>query len=105
MKSDARKKTITADTVRYVAGLSRLSFDDKETDMFRAQLASILDYIDKLNEVDTEGVEPTTHALPSLRNVFRDDIPGSSLSNEEALRNAPSVKDGFFKVPRIIKDA
>ena len=106
MKCYKRKKTekITEDTVRYVAGLSRLSFDDNETARFRAQLESILHYIDKLNEVETGGVQPTTHALPTLRNVFREDVPGHSLSSEEALANAPSAKDDMFVVPKIIKD-
>ena len=96
------KKTITADTVRYVAGLSRLSFDDKDLIKFQEQLARILDYIEQLNEVDTENTLPTTHVLSSMKNVFREDEPKASLSPEEVLINAPAKKDNFFKVPRVI---
>ena len=105
MENKTQRKAITEDTVRYVARLSRLSFGDAETSLFRDQLSRILDYIDKLNEVDTEGVQPTTHALSSLKNVFREDEFRASLAPEEALGNAPARKGDFFKVPRIIKDA
>lgn len=99
------KKVITEDTVRYVARLSRLSLDDDETVKFQGQLSRILDYIEQLNEVDTEGVRPTSHVLESMKNVFREDEPTPSVSNQEALQNAPDKKDNFFKVPKIIKDA
>jgi len=98
-------KIITEDTVRYVAKLARLSFDADQASKFQDQLSRILDYIEQLNEVDTEGVPPTSHVLASMKNVFREDVPGSSVSNEEALSNAPQKKDNFFKVPKIIKDA
>lgn len=98
-------KLITEDTVRYVAKLARLSFDDDQAGKFQDQLSRILDYIEQLNEVDTEGVPPTSHVLASMKNVFREDIPGESVSNEEALSNAPQKNDNFFKVPKIIKDA
>ena len=98
-------KLITEDTVRYVAKLARLSFDDDQAGKFQDQLSRILDYIEQLNEVDTEGVPPTSHVLASMKNVFREDLPGESVSNEEALSNAPAKKDNFFKVPKIIKDA
>ncbi|MDP8298934.1 MAG: Asp-tRNA(Asn)/Glu-tRNA(Gln) amidotransferase subunit GatC [Candidatus Tantalella remota] len=98
------KNIITKETVEYVARLSRLSLDESETDRFRGQLEGILDYIEQLKEVDTEGTLPTTHVLPSMKNVFREDKLTPSLSNDDALANAPSKKDGFFKVPRVIKD-
>lgn len=98
-------KLITEDTVRYVAKLARLSFDDDQAGKFQDQLSRILDYIEQLNEVDTEGVPPTSHVLASMKNVFREDISGESVSNKEALSNAPQKKDNFFKVPKIIKDA
>ncbi len=105
MENTGRKKVITEDDVRYVARLSRLRLDEKDVTMFRGQLSAILEYIEQLNEVDTEGVPPTSHVLSSMKNVFREDEPGVSLSPEEALSNAPEKKDGFFKVPRIIKEA
>ncbi|MBL7072251.1 MAG: Asp-tRNA(Asn)/Glu-tRNA(Gln) amidotransferase subunit GatC [Candidatus Omnitrophica bacterium] len=98
-------KTITEDDVRYVADLSRLRLDDGEIVTFKDQLAGILGYIEQLNEVDVENVLPTTHVLSSMKNVFREDVLGESIPPEEALQNAPSKKDNFFKVPKIIKDA
>ena len=105
MKDAVKKKTITEDVVRYVARLSRLHLDEKEVTRFQNQLSRILDYVAQLDEVDTEATLPTSHVLSSMKNVFREDIPGESVSNEEALSNAPQKKDNFFKVPKIIKDA
>ncbi|NQT32966.1 MAG: Asp-tRNA(Asn)/Glu-tRNA(Gln) amidotransferase subunit GatC [Candidatus Omnitrophica bacterium] len=96
-------KKITEDVVRYVARLSRLNLDNKDVIKFQSQLSSILDYISQLNEVDTENTLPTTHVLPSMKNVFRDDIEEDSLSSEEALKNAPAKKGNFFKVPKVIE--
>ena len=93
---------ITKDIVKYVADLSRLSMDDAQVAKFQGQLSTILDYIGQLDEVDTENVHPTSHVLSSMKNVFRKDVSKESLSNEEALQNAPQKKDGFFKVPRVI---
>ena len=96
---------ISADTVRHIAKLSRLSFDDSQISEIQTQLGRILDYIAQLNEVDTEGTLPTSHALPSMKNVFREDDPAASLSPEEALSNAPAKQGDFFKVPKVIKDS
>ena len=104
MGKDGQKKTIDGDIVRYVARLSRLSLNDEEVSLFEGQLSSILDYIEQLKEVDTEGTHPTSHVLSSMKDVFREDKLLPSLSNEEALANAPAKKDGFFKVPKVIKD-
>jgi aspartyl-tRNA(Asn)/glutamyl-tRNA(Gln) amidotransferase subunit C len=90
-------------TVRHVALLSRLELSEKECEAYSHQLASILTYISKLNEVDTKNVQPTSHALPTLKNVFRKDASRPSLEVEEALRNAPSREGDFFKVPRVIE--
>ena len=90
-------------TVEHVALLSRLSLDDNELSEHSAQLASIVTYISKLNEIDTDGVLPTSHAVSTLKNVYRKDILKPSLSTEEALRNAPSKEGDFFKVPQIIE--
>lgn len=105
MKDAPGKKTITEDIVRYVAELSRLRLDETDTARFGQQLSRILEYIAQLNEVDTENTLPTTHVLSSMKNVFREDDPGESLSQEEALSNAPAKKESFFKVPKVIKDA
>lgn len=98
------KNTIAKDTVKHVARLSRLSLTEEEVTVFQKQLSSILDYIEQLEEVGIEGVTPTSHVLSSMKNVFRLDEVSPSLSNDEALLNAPDKKDGFFKVPKVIKD-
>lgn len=98
-------KTITDDVVKHVAKLSRLHLDDEQVGKFGKQLSAILDYVDQLSEVDVTGVQPTTHVLTSMKNVFREDEVRDSLSPDEALANAPSRSDNFFKVPKVIKDA
>jgi aspartyl-tRNA(Asn)/glutamyl-tRNA(Gln) amidotransferase subunit C len=92
---------ITREQVEYVAGLAQLELSEEEKDLFTHQLDSILSYIDKLNQLDTKDIEPTSHVLP-IFNVFREDEVKPSLSVEDALANAPDAKDGFFRVPRII---
>lgn len=96
-------KTIDRETVRHVALLARLSLSEKELDLHQKQLASILSYISKLNQIDTSAVLPTSHVLASLKNVYRKDILRPSLDPEKALANAPSRDDGFFKVPQVIE--
>jgi len=93
---------ITMAEVEHVARLARLELNEQEKEKMRAQLDSILSYIDKLNELDTSGVEPTSHVLP-LTNVFREDEVRPSLSQEEALANAPDRHDLLFRVPRILE--
>ena len=95
---------ITEDVVRHVAKLSRLSLNDKEVSSFKSQLSGILDYIAQLNEVNTEGVPPTSHVLSSMKNVFREDEVRPSLEPEEATSNAPEKEGTFFKVPNVIKE-
>jgi aspartyl-tRNA(Asn)/glutamyl-tRNA(Gln) amidotransferase subunit C len=92
---------LTADEVRHVAGLARLDIDPESVDKLAAQLEGILDYVDKLAEVDTENVPPTSHAI-DLTNAFRDDVVHRHLSNAQALSNAPSKEDGSFVVPKVI---
>ncbi len=94
---------IDKETVRRVAFLSRLSVSDEEMSGYVSQLESILNYISKLNEIDTEGVPPTSHALTTLKNVYRKDILKPSLTVEQALQNAPAKDGDFFKVPQIIE--
>ena len=88
--------------VKYVAHLARLSLSPEEEQKMGAQIANVLGYIDKLKEVDVTGVEPTAHAFP-LVNVTRPDEVRPSISNEEALRNAPAHANGLFIVPKIVE--
>jgi aspartyl-tRNA(Asn)/glutamyl-tRNA(Gln) amidotransferase subunit C len=88
--------------VKYVAHLARLSLTPEEELKIGAQLGSVLGYIEKLNEVDVSGVEPTAHAFP-LVNVSRPDEVRPSLTHEDALRNAPAQANGLFIVPKIIE--
>jgi aspartyl-tRNA(Asn)/glutamyl-tRNA(Gln) amidotransferase subunit C len=89
--------------VRRVALLSRLELSDAEVSQFSTQLSAIVEYIEKLNELDTDNVEPLAHCLP-VHNVLRDDVPKPSLSNDAALANAPEREDEYFKVPKILDD-
>ena len=93
---------ITKRDVEYVAKLARLRLSEKEKEKFTKQLDQILKYVDKLNELDTEKVKPTSHVLP-LKNVFREDKIWKSLKIEKVLENAPEKVKGFFKVPKIIE--
>ncbi|WP_339061048.1 Asp-tRNA(Asn)/Glu-tRNA(Gln) amidotransferase subunit GatC [Tepidibacillus marianensis] len=88
--------------VEHVANLARLSLSDEETKLFTEQLRSILDLAQKLNELDTEQIKPTSHAL-NITNVFREDHADESLPREIALKNAPDQKDGQFKVPPVME--
>jgi len=85
-----------------VAHLARLSLTPDEEQRIGAQLGNILGYIEKLKEVDVTGVEPTAHAFP-LVNVTRPDEVRPSISNEDALRNAPAKANGLFMVPKIVE--
>jgi len=93
---------ITEDVVRYVAKLSRLSFSDEDVAKYKKQIGEILGYITQLNEVDTADTQPTSHVLPSMKNVFREDLVKTSLSPDKALSNAPDKQGDFFRVPRVI---
>jgi len=95
------KQQIDLDQVANVAKLARLALDQDHLRKLAAQLESILEYVDKLSEVDVTGVEPTAHALP-LHNVFREDVVEPSLPVEKVLMNAPDTDGPFFKVPKII---
>ncbi|PYM15083.1 MAG: Asp-tRNA(Asn)/Glu-tRNA(Gln) amidotransferase subunit GatB [Verrucomicrobia bacterium] len=88
--------------VKYVAHLARIELTPEEERKLAAQLGNILGYIEKLKELDVSQVEPTAHAVPML-NVTRPDEVRPGLSNEEALRNAPSRAGGLFMVPKIVE--
>jgi aspartyl-tRNA(Asn)/glutamyl-tRNA(Gln) amidotransferase subunit C len=94
---------ISRKDVEHVARLSRLALSDAENEKMREQLAAILAHIDTLRALDTEQVEPTSHAVP-MENVMRDDEPCPSLPQEAMLANAPDRSTDFFRVPRIIED-
>jgi aspartyl-tRNA(Asn)/glutamyl-tRNA(Gln) amidotransferase subunit C len=89
---------IEREQVLHVARLSRLRLKDEEIDTLAGELSSILDHVDKLAEVDIEGVEPTSHVVP-LENVMRADEPRPSLDREVALSQAPDPHEGAFRVP------
>lgn len=93
---------ITPDTVAYVARLARIPLDDADLAAFLPSFQEILDYVAKLNQLDTSLVEPTAHVLP-LRNVSRPDTLTPSLSNAAALQSAPETDDGFFHIPPVIE--
>ncbi len=96
-------ENITAETVRHVALLSRLELEPGEAESYAADLDRILHYVEKLKELDTTGVPPTSHSFP-MSNVFREDIVRPSLSNEQALANAPEAEEGCFKVPAVLQE-
>jgi len=93
---------ITAQTVEHVARLARLQFTEEEKNQLAVQLSAILKYADKLNELDTENVEPTSHPMP-LANVMREDESRPSWPIEKVLANAPEEEDGQFKVPAVLE--
>jgi len=92
---------ITRDEVLYVARLARLEVEEAATDKLAGQIGSILDYVDQLNQVDTAGVAPTSHAL-ALTNAFREDAVRPHIDREAALANAPAQEEGCFLVPKIV---
>lgn len=94
--------TLTRQEVAEIAQLARLALRDDELDAMRTELATILDHVAALAEVDTAGVEPMTHAVPIVLRL-RDDRVCASLPVEVALADAPAVRDGSFEVPAIIK--
>jgi len=94
-------ETLGLDEVAYVAKLARLELTKEETELFKAQLSSILDHVRALARLDTTGVRPTSHPL-ELSNVFRPDVVVDSLDHDAALAAAPSTEDGKFKVPSIL---
>ncbi|ANS75805.1 glutamyl-tRNA amidotransferase [Paenibacillus yonginensis] len=94
--------SIQAKDVQHVAKLARLNLTNEEQEKFTEQLNAILQYAEKLNELDTENVPPTTHVL-HLSNVMRDDVVQESLPAEKVFRNAPEEEDGQFKVPAVLE--
>lgn len=92
---------INDETIEYVGILSKLELSGEEKEQAKADMGRMLDYIDKLNELDTEDTEPMTHLFP-VTNVFREDEVTNADIREDILKNAPGVKDGMFKVPHTV---
>ena len=93
---------VTKEDVKYIAALSRLTVPENELEKFTEQFNQILDYADKLQKLDTKGIEPTANVLP-VSNVFREDVALLGVSHEDALKNAPAEHNGGFKVPRVLE--
>ena len=89
--------------IDHAAVLARLHITQSEKELFAGQVQSIINYIEKLNELDTTSVEPTAHILP-INNVFREDSLRDSLPRNKALQNAPQKDEDFYRVPRIIEN-
>ena len=89
-------------TVDKIAHLARLKLSDEQSEEMKGKMEQILSWMEKLNELDTTGVEPLTHMSAEI-NHLREDVVGPQLSKEDALRNAPSKTNGFFQVPRVIE--
>ena len=90
---------ISDETIEYVGILAKLELSEEEKEQAKKDMAKMLDYIDTLNELDTEGVEPMSHVFP-INNVFREDVVTNGDDREEILSNAPESKDGAFVVPK-----
>jgi len=94
--------SISNNDVQHVAKLARLNLTSEEEQTLTGQLNAILKYAEKLNELDTENIEPTTHVL-HVSNVMREDETKESLSIEQVMSNAPEEEDGQFKVPAVME--
>jgi len=88
--------------VEHVARLARLELDEDEKKLFTVQMDAILGYVDKLKELNTDGILPTSHAVP-MENAFREDRPQPSIGVEKALSNAPDRIESFYRVPKVIE--
>lgn len=93
---------ISDETIEYVGILAKLELSGEEKENAKADMEKMLDYIDTLNELDTEGIEPMSHVFP-VNNVFREDVVTNGDEHEKILANAPEEKDQSFKVPRTVE--
>ncbi len=94
--------SITTTDIEYVAKLARLNLTDEEKNKLTKKMGDVIDFANKLNELDTTGIEPTAHVLP-IHNVFREDIVQQSMDRDKILENAPQKKDGAFLVPKVVE--
>lgn len=90
---------ISDETIEYVGILAKLELNEEEKEQAKKDMGSMLDYIDKLNELDTQGAEPMSHVFP-VNNVFREDVVTNGDAREQMLANAPQKKDGTYMVPK-----
>jgi aspartyl-tRNA(Asn)/glutamyl-tRNA(Gln) amidotransferase subunit C len=95
--------SVTIKDVEHIAKLANLEFTDEEKEKFTHQLNKILEYMEQMNKLDTTSVEPLSHVI-ELSNVFRSDEVKHSISTEDALKNAPSKTEKYFKVPKVINE-
>lgn len=93
---------ITDETIEYVGILAKLELSEQEKEQAKKDMTNMLDYIDMLNELDTEGVEPMSHVFP-VHNVFREDVITNQDDRDQILLNAPQKKDGSFQVPKTVE--
>lgn len=87
--------------IQHIALLARLDLKENEMELFASQMGGILSYVEKLNTICTDNVEPTAHVL-GMRNVFRDDVESGSAARESILANAPEASSGCYRVPKIL---
>lgn len=93
---------VTREVIEHVAGLARLNLTEQEIEKLTAEMAEVISYVDKLNELDTTDVKPMEHVIP-MKNVLREDKAAESLDRDKILANAPSHEDGCFKVPKVVE--
>lgn len=92
---------ISDETIEYVGILAKLDLSDEEKEQAKTDMGKMLDYIDKLNELDTSNVEPMSHVFP-VNNVFREDVVVNGDNRDEIIKNAPAAKEGNFMVPKTV---
>jgi aspartyl-tRNA(Asn)/glutamyl-tRNA(Gln) amidotransferase subunit C len=93
---------VSREQVRYIATLARLRFTDDEEERLAGQMNDILGYVEKLDELDTSGVQPMSHVL-DLHNVVREDVAETRISRDEALKNAPDADSVYIRAPKVIE--
>ena len=93
---------ISDETIEYVGILAKLELSDAEKEEAKSDMGRMLDYIDKLNELDTTGVEPMSHVFP-VQNVFREDVVTNGDDSENMLKNAPAERDNMYEVPKTVE--
>ncbi|MDA3861525.1 MAG: Asp-tRNA(Asn)/Glu-tRNA(Gln) amidotransferase subunit GatC [Melioribacteraceae bacterium] len=94
--------SVTKNDIEHIAKLAKLEIKEDEIDNFTSQLNKVLDYVDKLNELDTDNVKPLSHPIEG-ENVFREDLLKESIPTKDALKNSGSKTEEYFKVPKVIK--
>jgi len=93
---------VTRETIEHVANLARLNISEQEKEKITLEMENIINYMDKLNELDTTGIKAMEHVIP-MKNVLREDKVEKSFDREKILANAPLHDNGFFKVPKVVE--